>query len=322
LGLSFSAFGVAQRVIAGEPLPDASVVAYRGRPPAPPPQPKVSEVTLTGVVKAVQSNGLKIKASKTSKSKDQKDWFVLSMADTTEFTIRGTATADYLHSGQIVIFSGQIVKDEKAAEKAKEEKLAAKVDESTIISRKGGVSHLKKGDAKDQAAAAGGGRVTAPASEADPETDLAASDSKKPKADHGGAPAAKSKAASGSPEEKILGRIATCDEKSLTVTSGQRTIHVDLAETPTIHVVLSDPKLIPNAKDASKSRIEGKGAGGHVVKMMVSDLVGAKIVVHGTGVESKSGNECMAKSIKVTLAKPLAGDKHASPDPKKTVAEK
>ena len=58
--------------------------------------------------------------------------------------------------------------------------------------------------------------------------------------------------------------------------------------------------------------------------MMASDLVGAKIVVHGTAAESKQGNQCMAKSIEVTLAKPLTGSKKSTScrSAKKTAAEK
>ncbi len=114
------------------------------------------------------------------------------------------------------------------------------------------------------------------------------------------------------------------EKKSLTVTCGQRTIHVDLADIPTINVeiFLSDVKLVPDTKDKSKSRIEGNGVSGHLVPIITGDLDGAKIVVHGTGSESKQGNQCAAKSIEVTLAKPLTGNKKpASSEAKKTAAE-
>ena len=89
-GVSVAILDVAGHAVASEPLPDASVVAYRGsRAPKQPQQkpPTVGDVTLTGVIDALQPNGLKIKASKDNKSKDRKDWFVTSKADT-EFTIR------------------------------------------------------------------------------------------------------------------------------------------------------------------------------------------------------------------------------------------
>jgi hypothetical protein len=120
LGLSACAFEVAQRVIAGQPLPDASLVAYAGsRKPKPPAQPKISDVTLTGIISDVQPNGLPIDASKTGKSKNQTQWFVILQADT-EGTIFGTATFDYLRKGQTIEFSGRIVSNEKVEDKVKE----------------------------------------------------------------------------------------------------------------------------------------------------------------------------------------------------------
>jgi fructose-specific phosphotransferase system component IIB len=120
---------------------------------------------------------------------------------------------------------------------------------------------------------------------------------------------------------KIVGRIERCDGKSLTVTRGQQTIHVDLADIPTINVELSDLKLVQDSKDSSKNRVEGKGASGHAVSILVSDLVGAKIVVQGTAAETKSKRQCMAKSIEVTLAKPLTSKKSTSSEAKKTMPE-
>ena len=77
---------------------------------------------------------------------------------------------------------------------------------------------------------------------------------------------------------------------------------------PTIKVELSDPKFVADRKDSSKNKIEGKGASGRLVSIPASDLVGAKIVVSGTGSESKSGNTCLARSIEITLKSPLTGD--------------
>lgn len=274
LGLSIFAFGLAESVIAGEPLPDASLLAANRPPqPKPPPQPKVSDVNLTGVIDAVQFNGLTIKAGN---GKGQKQWLVLAKSDATAFTVRGTATLDYLHDGQTIEFNG---KSEKVGGKANEEKVGGKVDELTIVSRKGAVPRPKKGDAKDHEAAALDER----------------------------------------PNEKILARIASHDEKSLTLTVGQRTIHVDLADTPTINVDLAlfHSKPVLDAKDASKSRIEGKAANGMMFKLPTDNLVGSKIVARGTGVESQAGNQCAANSIEITLAKPLTGNKAARPPAKK-----
>jgi hypothetical protein len=55
--------------------------------------------------------------------------------------------------------------------------------------------------------------------------------------------------------------------------------------------------------------------------MTVADLVGAKIVAHGTGAEGPQGNQCMARNIVVTLAKPLTGTKKsAASETKKSAA--
>ncbi len=317
----------AERVAASEPLPDASVLAYRSTPrqPKPPTPPKISEVTLTGVVNDVAPKGLTIKAGKTSASKDQTQWLVFAQSDSTEFTIRGTATLDYLRKGQTIEFGAQIAADEKVAKKADEEKVADKLDMLTIVSRKGGLAHLKNGDAKDHAVDPGAGRIEF-RKKADSDPILATPDQSDPKAGNGGKAAAKPEAVAGGPKENIAGMIASWDKekKSLTVTCGQRTIHVDLADIPTINVeiFLSDVKLVPDTKDKSKSRIEGNGVSGHLVPIITGDLDGAKIVVHGTGSESKQGNQCAAKSIEVTLAKPLTGNKKpASSEAKKTAAE-
>ncbi len=327
LGLSVLAIKTAVRVVAGEPLPDASVLARgysRPRNQKPPEQPTTSEVTLTGVIDNVRSNGLMIKASKSSKGKDQKEWLVFAQSDSSEFTIRGTAMPEYLRKGQNIELSGQIVSGEKG-DKAKEDKVADKVKELTVFSRKGALAAPKKVGEKDPAVVPGLGRIEAAKPAADPEAALTAPDEAKSK---GGKSAAKHEAVANGPKEKIIGRIEKYDEKGLTVARGQQTIHVDLVDLPTINVELCDPKLIPDTKDISKSRIEGKGMNGHVVSLLAGDLVGAKIVVQGTATETKSEHQCTAKSIDITLAKPLTGKKStksAKPtlsDDKKTAADK
>ena len=131
-----------------------------------------------------------------------------------------------------------------------------------------------------------------------------------PKVDGGDNP----KAVSRGPKTKIVGRIATRNEKSLTVTCGERTIHVDLADMPTIHVEIVNPNMI---QDGLKVKIQDATASGRLVTLTSDDLVGSKIVVRGAGAESKLGNRCMAKSIEITLAMPLTGKKPASAGAKK-----
>ena len=115
---------------------------------------------------------------------------------------------------------------------------------------------------------------------------------------------------------KIVGKIADCKEKSLTVTFGVRTIHVDLADLPTINVELADPQLVTAG---SKSKIQGTGVG-RMITMTADDVIGSKIVVHGTGAETKTDRQCAAKSITVTLAKPLTGDKSTAAKTKRTAS--
>lgn len=368
-GLTVSALVTAGHAVAGEPLPDASVLAYRGgpKPPKPQPQPKISEVTLTGRITEVQPTGMWIKAGTSAKSKDQKQWYVQAQSGA-EFTIHGTAEPEYLKTGQTIEFSGQVIPDEKtdtkseektadkakeekaadkadekpvdkadekAADKAKEEKssdkadekatdkaaekgakkpsgekVADKVDTLTIVSRKGGSAH--KADAKDHAVDPATARIAA-AKDADSDAILTAPTDSDSKAGKGGKPAAKHSG----PKESISGRIATHDDKGFVVTIGNRTIRADLADIPKINVELSftDPKVIVDTKDKSKSRIEGKSANGKSTPILFSDLEGSTIVVHGTGAELKQAAQCAAKSIEVTLAKPLSG----KPSAKKSV---
>ena len=80
------------------------------------------------------SNGLTIKAGKRAKAKQQKQWLVETPSEDTEFTIRGTATLDYIKKGQIVEFTGRILEKDKIDEKGKEDRLADKVNEVTIVS--------------------------------------------------------------------------------------------------------------------------------------------------------------------------------------------
>jgi len=298
LGLAVSVLDAARCGIACEPLPNDSLMAYRSHP-QPPAPPKISDVTLTGVVVAAQSSELAIKAGKTSKAKKQKPWFVAIQAGSTEVAIHGMATLDYLRHGQIVEFSGQIVQNETVAEK---------VQELTIVAGKRGKPSLAKGGATDHGADPGvGGRIQVPKSEADPEILELADD---PKVDGGDNP----KAVSRGPKTKIVGRIEARHEKSLTVTCGERTIHVELADMPTIHVEIVNPNMI---QDGLKVKIQGATASGRLVTLTSDDLVGSKIVVRGAGAESKLGNRCMAKSVEITLAMPLTGKKPGSAAAKK-----
>ena len=310
--ISASMLGFAEHALGGEPLPDASVVAYWARrPPNRAAQSKTSEVTLIGIINRVQPDGLTVTPSK--KGKNQKQWLVVAESDSTDFTVRGVATLDYIREGQTVEFSGKIVKNETGAAKAKEEKLADKVAELTILSRRPGAPPSHTGNP-------GAGRIVAPKPETDSATTLAVPDDTDSKAADGGTPAATS--ADSGPKTKISGKIEKCNGKSLTVMFGLRTVHVDLADAPTINVELCDPKMVEDSKDSSKNRIEGKGSIGRLVTMMASDLVGAKIVARGTAAENKSKRKCTAKNIEITLAKPLASKKSAPPETKKTPVEK
>jgi len=136
-----------------------------------------------------------------------------------------------------------------------------------------------------------------------------------PKTGDGGKP----EVATGGPKTKIVGRIATRNQNSLTLTCGERTIHADLADMPTIHVEISNPKVV---QKGSKVEIQGPGGSGHLVSLTPNDLIGSKIIVRGTGAESKSGNECVARNIEITLAAPLTGKKPTSDGTKKFLAEK
>ncbi len=401
LGLSVNALQCARGAVASEPLPDASVLAARTvKPPKQPQQPKpkiTGDLVLTGVIEAVQSDGLKIKAGKTATAKNQEDWMVFARSSSTSFTIHGTATPDYLRKGQTVEFSGQIIgnpsgvssvagqqsdavkatdskdadsaadskdadsaadvktdgkndgkadgkdattktgpKDaDKAADatvkdgekdanttddntvkggkvgmKAKEEKVAGKIKVLTIFSRTVGM--VNKEVAKNHATNPSTGVAkTGAASDAT----LTVSDDATDKTGEG--PTSPAKSVATGPKTKIVGRVESCDEKSITVSVGQRTIHADLAEIPTINVVLADPEFVADGKDGSNNKVEGKGASGKLVTLLASDLVKSKIIVHGTGAELNSDKRCAARSIDITLALPLSGKKPASSADKK-----
>jgi hypothetical protein len=290
LGLTLADCLLGTAVRADESLPDASVVAFAnhksGKRSSGPKQtpPKVSEVTLTGVVDAVQANGLAIKAGKSTKGKDQKTWLVMP-GQNVEVTIDGTATVDYLKKGQIVQFEGQVLNNEE---------VAGKLNELTVLDKKSSAALTAKVAARDhvkEVAGGGGGRIAAPKEDADSDALIGPDDSKK----KGDAKAsAKSDAAASGLKTKIVGKIESRTDKGFTVASGSRTLKVELSDSPTINVQLSDPKMVQ---------------------------VGARIVVHGTAAESKQGNQCMAKTIVVTLATPLSG-KGTLPEKKKEPAAK
>jgi hypothetical protein len=311
--LLFSALDISDRVTASERMPDASLIAYRARRPnlnAANPPLKYFDVALTGVIDAFRANGLMIKAGKTSRAKDQKEWLAIVQSGRTEITIHAVATLDYVRHGQTVEFNGRIVTHE--TDKGKEEKVAERVKELTIVARKAGASVTKNAAAKDTTVHATDPGITDDRIKA-PKSDTEAESTLTPPDDSQAVNGDKNDALAGGPQAKIVGRIESHDDKSLTVTCGQRTIHVDLAEIPTINVELFDARVTPDSsKDPAKSKIEGTGISGRLVPMDASDLIGAKIVVRGLGAESKSGNQCLAKTIVVTLAKPLVGKKSIS----------
>jgi hypothetical protein len=318
LGLALSLLGLCGPAYAGDPLPDASVLAFARPKKAPAPPPVPTDLTLNGTINVATGSGLKIKAGKTTKAKDQKQWLIGSNPETTEIKIHATATLDYVKKGQMVEFSGNLVNNEKLSDKLKE---------FTIVARKGGKAAknavAKNDAAKDRpAAAAGGANAKA---DADEEPSLTVPEETKagetkPAAD-GAAAGAKPEVAG--PKTKVFGRVASVDSKSLTVTVGEKKIHADLVEIPTVNVEISSPQVIFDPNDKTKIKaIEGPGASGHLVSLTADDLSGAKIIVHGMGAESKKlGNQCLAKDMDITLARPLTGKKPTEP-PKKAVAGK
>jgi hypothetical protein len=302
-GLLLVGFDAVAPAWADEPLPDASVLATRGHRHKPQ-QPKISDVTLTGTITGVQSSGLLIKASKSSRSKNQKQWLVLAQSDSTQFTIHGTAMPEYLRAGQLVEFNARIVAAESADGKPKEEKTAEPLEELTIIARKAGAASNKGG--KDYAINPGiGGRIETPKPQANSETAVEPpDDSPQPSTSSGDAPSG--------PKTKITGRIAAIKDRKFTVTCGERTIQAELSLIPTINVEISGPKLVPDSKDRTKLKIEGPGSSGRLVPVLGSELIDAKIVVQGRAAVTKSWRRCSARSIDVTLASPLAGNKPAA----------
>ena len=294
LGLAFSVLATAANAMADEPLPDTSLLAARPHQPSTS-QPKISDVTLTGVIVDAKPGGLTVTASKSGKGKNQKQWLVLS-GGSTEVSIHGLATLDYLRHGHIVEFSGQITPSGNVADK---------VDDLTIYAYKR-KPPSKKGGNKDQAVDQPGERIEASKAAGDSDVlSLADDDAKAGDGGNGGKPAA----AAGGSKTKIVARITAHDTKSLTMTAGERTIHADLGETPTIHVEFHNPKMV---QSGSKLEIQGTGPSGHLVTFLAKNLSGAKIVARGTGAEGKAGNECMAKDIDITLATPLTGKKPAA----------
>lgn len=267
---------------AAEPLPDASQVAYRGgsKPPA---QPKVGDVTLTGTIQSMQTSGLTIKAGKTVKgktAKSQKQWTVVGN-ENTEVTIEGTATLDYLHKGQLVEFTGQVVNDDHVEGKLKELTIVDKKTQSTSSTTKTGTK------TRDHAAdpGVGGGRIETPKSDDDADTLSVAEAPKTSTASSGKTPAKTTVVVAAGPKTTIVGKVVSREGNKLTITHGRHVVKIDLAELPAINVRLSDRMLAQT---------------------------GAKVVVHGTGAESKTTNQVIAKTIVVTLAEPLTGKKTSS----------
>jgi hypothetical protein len=290
LGLAVFIVQFAGFAVAGEQLPDASELAYASpRRPKPPPTPTMSDVTLTGTITTTATNGMTLNASK-SGSKQKTKWFVAAQTDA-DITIHGTATLEYLRKGQTVEFTAQLVNNEKLADKLKE---------LTIVARKSGAARneaAKIAAAKDRAAGAAATK-TAPGGEAS----LSVPEDYKPTSKD--APAG-SKADAVGEKTKIFGRVATIDGNRFTMSMGERTIHVELIEIPTINVEIDGPVVISDPKTTSKIKIEGPGASGKLVTLTGDDLIGAKIVVKGHAAELKTNRQCAAKSMDITLAKPL-----------------
>jgi hypothetical protein len=345
LGLYVHPYPIAERVVAGEPLPDDTFVAYKESKPAKqPPQPKPSPIYLSGAIQSVQADGLKIKGGKTSDAKNQQEWLVYAQSESTSFTIRGTATPDYLRKGQTVEFSGQLATNEQADSKGDknvaeergavkaiepkvtEEKIVDKVAALTVFSRK--VGAVKKSSTTDHVSKTPrrGSRSESSKAAKDSQTTSAAPTESTAKAETTAkaveTPTFVTKATGPGAKSKIVGRIESSDGKSFTVTAGHQKIHAELADAPTINVELSDPTFVSDSKGGSNNMVEGTGPSGKLVSMLASELVNAKIVVRGMGLETSSDKRCAAKSIVITLATPLTGAKPTTTETKKLADQK
>ncbi len=286
LALCFSVVVITAQIVAApfEPLPDASIVAKGGKKPSSnkqsqPKQAKPTEVTLTGTIKEILpgGGGINVNAKKSPKDKSPKDWTIAPNAEA-RVIVKGTATVDYLRVGRIVEFTGKIRGDDTLDGKLKELTVVEKV-----VAKKGGSANAR---AANQGV--GGTRIEAP-KEA---SDVAEDDPTEKPLDAKAAP--KGDPTVIGPEKSIAGKIVKCSDKEISVASAGRIIVVQLADMPTINVLLNNPKLVQ---------------------------VGAHIVAVGVGLEEKSGgNKCLARELTITLAEPLHGTKSAS-STKKVAAE-
>ena len=203
--------------------------------------------------------------------------------------------------------AGRSSAEKSTPDKLNEAELGDKVDEITVLSHRRKPPHKQSGSREVIPGPGVGDRIATRKPAADVESALVVPDDDK---SIGGKATGKTDKAGSN--TRITARLVAHDDRSLTVTAGERTIHVELSALPTIKVELSEPVFVPDRKDHAKNKVEGKGTSGKLVSILVSELKGAKIVVYGTGAESKTGNRCLAKSIEITLSAPLTGSKPAS----------
>jgi hypothetical protein len=221
-----------------------------------PPQPQ--NITVNGTITSVSGERIHVAARRTSRP-----WVVVLQSGT-RVTVIGTAEPGYLAPGMVLQFKAEM--DEQGNP-------PAKVGEMTVVTASSqnplGCFRLPADGsppAANSAVGAGTGvKHARPKPPAKPDDDLGSLIA---------------------PEYKINGKITSIDGSRLSLRAGKRTISIELAESPTIHVLLSDAsRLLPG------SRIEAIGQG------------------------SRKAARCQADQVEVTLAKPLSGKKTASPTP-------
>ena len=82
----------------------------------------------------------------------------------------------------------------------------------------------------------------------------------------------------------VVGKLGSCGKNKLVV-SAHKEVHVELTDTPTIYVALTDPKLM---------------------------AVGAKVKIHGKATESPRGSFCVPDMVTVVLPERLTGKEKPS----------
>ena len=273
-----------------------------------PPQQWVHNVTLHGVVSTLDSRGLTITATKNGADQD---WLILAPSDSTQLTIRATATR---------ITCARARRSNSAAESSTVKSLPRRAKRNgcregqrvTIVCRKGKSLAVKRAGARDlEAHASGGSGAKARKPDADSETASTESDDdSKTKPDKGDKP----KAAAAGPKIKIAGEIASADDKGLTVFWGgarSTSIWPTHRRSRSSSHIRNSSQTVRRSKSRARGRADTRSRCGQ-------RLVGAKVIVQGKGLENLSGNQCTAKASILPSRKPLKGDEVRSRTAKNT----